>query len=104
MSGPWCPATAEETAAQPGSAVLEYVQSLRNKMDERQGNVHFQKDFKDCFVMVLTETWLSERDWDGDLLVNGFRTPHRQDHNAEVTGKTQGGRSVFTSTLDTVPL
>ncbi|XP_074472561.1 uncharacterized protein LOC141756597 [Sebastes fasciatus] len=67
------------------------VQSLRNKVDELQGNVRFQKDFMDCCIMAFTETWLTERDQDIDLLIDGFGAPFRLDRKAEVTGKTQGG-------------
>lgn len=73
------------------SVIMANVQSLRNKVDELQGNVRFHKDFKDCGVLAFSETWLSERDHDSDLYLDGFGTPFRLDHNAKVTGKTQGG-------------
>ncbi len=73
------------------SMILGNVQSLRNKVDELQGNVCFQKDFRDCCLMAFTETWLTEHDQDSDLLINGFGAPHHLDRNAEVTKKTQGG-------------
>lgn len=63
------------------------VQSLRNKVDELQGNVRFQKDLKDCGVLAFSETWLSERDFDSDLSLNGFGAPFRLDRNTEETGK-----------------
>ena len=44
------------------SVIMANAQSLRNKVDELQGNVRFLKDFKDCGVLVFSETWLSERD------------------------------------------
>jgi hypothetical protein len=73
------------------SMILGNVQSLRNKMDELQGNARFLKDFKECCVMAFTETWLTERDQDSDLMISGFGAPHHLDRNSEVTKKTQGG-------------
>ena len=73
------------------SMILGNVQSIRNKLDELQGNVRFLKDYKDCCVMAFTETWLTERDQDSDLMITGFGAPHRVDRNSEVTNKTQGG-------------
>lgn len=75
------------------SMIMANVQSLRNKADELQGSsIHFQKDFKDCGVLAFSETWLSERNLDSDLSLDGFGTPFCLDRNAEATGKTQGGR------------
>ncbi len=73
------------------SVILGNVRSLRNKMDELQGYVRFQKDFKNCGVLAFTETWLNEQDLDTDLHIDGFGTPFRLDRKAEVTGKKQGG-------------
>ena len=70
------------------SMILGNAQSLRNKMDELQGNARF---LKDCCVMAFTETWLTERDQDSDLMISGFGAPQRLDRDSEVTKKTQGG-------------
>lgn len=67
------------------------VQSLRNKLNELQGCVRFQKDFKNCGVLAFTETWFNKQDLDTDLYIDGFGRPFRLDRNAEVTGKKQGG-------------
>lgn len=48
---------------------MENVQSLRNKMNDLQGNVQFQKDFRNCCFMVFTETWLTEQNQDTYLSV-----------------------------------
>ncbi len=69
--------------------IIGNVQSLRNKVDELQGNVHFQKDFSECSVLAFIETWLTNRDQDHDLHINGFGLPVRLDLEAEATGKTQ---------------
>lgn len=50
--------------------ILGNVQSLRNKVDELQGNVAFLKDFRDCCVLAFTETWLMENDQDTDLSID----------------------------------
>ena len=67
------------------------VQSLRNKLDELQGMVRFQKDYKDCCVLAFTETWFTERDQDTELAIDGFGAPLRLDRDPETTGKRQGG-------------
>lgn len=71
------------------SMILGNVRSLRNKVDELQGNVRFLKDFKDCCLMAFTETWLSENDPDSDLLISGFGPKQRGD------GENSGWRGVF---------
>ncbi|XP_073717881.1 uncharacterized protein [Misgurnus anguillicaudatus] len=73
------------------SMILGNVQSLRIETDELQGNALFLKDYKDCCVMAFTETWLTERDQDSDLMISGFGVPYRLDRNSEVTKKTQEG-------------
>ena len=73
------------------SLILGNAQSLRNKLDELQGNVRFLRDYKDCCVMAFTESWLTEQDSDTDLSIDGFGVPFRQDRDAEVTGKSRGG-------------
>ena len=45
--------------------------------------------------MAFTETWLTDRDKDGDLSIDGFGEPNRLDRETEVTGKTQGGGVCF---------
>lgn len=67
------------------------MQSLRNTVDELQGNVRFQKDFRDCCIMAFTETWFTKQDQDTDLIIGGFGEPFCLDCKAEVTGETQGG-------------
>lgn len=71
--------------------LLENVQSLRNKLDELQGCVRFQKDFKNRGILAFTETWFNEQDLDTDLYIDGFGRLFHLDRNAEVMGKKQGG-------------
>ena len=79
------------SAAITRGELKEGAQSLRNKLDELQGNVCFLRDYKDCCVMAFTESWLTEQDSDTDLSIDGFGVPFRQDRDAEVTGKSRGG-------------
>lgn len=71
--------------------ILGNVQSLRSKIDELQGNVQLQKDFRECCVLAFTETWLSKRDQDRDLWIDSFGLPIRMDRDTSTTGKTLGG-------------
>lgn len=75
--------------------ILANVQSLRGKLHELQGNVRYQKDFKDCGVLAFTESWLTEDDRDNDLALVGFETLFRLDRQAEVTGKRRWGMSLY---------
>lgn len=52
--------------------ILSNAQSLRNKMDKLQENVWFQHEFRDACLLVFTETWLSERELDTDVAIDGF--------------------------------
>ncbi|KAK3558278.1 hypothetical protein QTP86_013926 [Hemibagrus guttatus] len=61
------------------SVIMGNVWSLRNKVDELQGNVHYQKDFRNCCIMAFTETWLTECDRDTDMSIDGFGVPFRLD-------------------------
>lgn len=86
------------------SLILGNTQSLRNKLDELQGNARFIRDYKDCCVMAFTESWFTEQDSDTDLFIDGFGVPFRQDRNAEMTGKSRGGVCACTSTSVTAAL
>lgn len=41
--------------------------------------------------MAFTESWFTEQDSDTALSIDGFGVPFRQDHDAEMTGKSRGG-------------
>lgn len=41
--------------------LLANVQSIRNKLDELQANVHHAREFRDVYVMPFTETWLADQ-------------------------------------------
>lgn len=73
------------------SMLLANVQSIRNKLDELQANVHHAREFRDACVMAFTETWLTDRESDSSLELKGFGPPVRMDRDSSVTGRTQGG-------------
>lgn len=73
------------------SVIFGNAQSLRNKLDELQGNARFLQDFKNCCVMAFTESWCTERDNDNNLYIQGFGIHFRQDRNLDVTRKSRGG-------------
>lgn len=73
------------------SIMLSNARSLRNKTDELQALVRHQHAFKDACILAFSETWLGERDADGDLVIDGFGIPFRTDRTSTTTGKSCGG-------------
>lgn len=73
------------------SIILSNARSLRNKTDELQALVRHQHAFKDACILAFSETWLGERDADGDLVIDGFGIPFRTDRKSTTTGKSCGG-------------
>ncbi len=71
--------------------ILSKAQSLRNKSEELQALVHFNHDFRESCILAFTESWLSNRDSNADLEIDGFRTPIRLDRDATTLGKATGG-------------
>lgn len=69
--------------------ILANIHTIKNKVDELQGNVHFQEDFRDCCVMAFTEIYLTEQDQDEDLSLSGFGAPYLLDRDTKVTGEGQ---------------
>lgn len=54
------------------SIILTNAQSLRNKTDELQAHVRFQREFRDSCLLAITETWLSDSDSDTDITMDGL--------------------------------
>ena len=73
------------------SIILSNAQSLRNKTEELQEEVHSSHDFKDACILAFSETFFSERDSPNDTAIDGFGSPFRQDRDAAITGKSTGG-------------
>lgn len=73
------------------SIILSNPRSLRNKTKELQALIRHQHEFKEACILAFTETWLSERDADGDLVIDRFGVPFRNDRASATTGKLYGG-------------
>ena len=58
-------------------------------MDELTALTQHQKDYRECSIMVLTETWLTELTPDTDANLDGFHL-QQADRTAE-SGKGKGG-------------
>ena len=76
------------------SLVLANVQRLYNKMDELQVRIDSQRDYRECCVFIVSETWLTSDHPDSALEPPGF-TIFRNDRSSQITGKSQGGEVCF---------
>lgn len=72
------------------SLLLANVQSLENKLCELRAWISFQREMRDCCVICLTETWLSDKVPDSTIQLLGFSV-HRADRLQELTGKRCSG-------------
>ena len=54
------------------SILLANVQSIENKLDEFRSRIAFQRDIKNCNVLILTETWLNPAIPDSAIVPDGF--------------------------------
>ena len=69
--------------------IMGNVRSLPNEMDELTALTWHQRDYCECSIMVLSETWLTELTPDTDTNLDGFQL-RRADRMAE-SGKRKGG-------------
>ncbi|XP_036439332.1 uncharacterized protein LOC118816846 [Colossoma macropomum] len=74
--------------------LLANVQSLENKLCELHARVAFQREIRDCSVICLTETWLSDKVPDNAIEPAGFSL-HRADRTKQLSGKSKGGGVCF---------
>ncbi|PIK46328.1 hypothetical protein BSL78_16816 [Apostichopus japonicus] len=74
--------------------ILANVQSLYNKTGELFSRIANLRDYSDCNVFCLTETWLTSDHPDCILQPPGF-TIYRHDRDRQITGKSQGGGVCF---------
>ncbi|KAI3355346.1 hypothetical protein L3Q82_017886 [Scortum barcoo] len=81
--------------AAPHSPVIFCLipQSLDNKLDELRSRMAFQRDIKNCNVLVFTETWLDPSIPDSAIVPEGLSI-HRQDRTIN-SGKSKGGGVCF---------
>ncbi len=75
--------------------LLANVQSLDNKLCELWPRISYQRETRDCCVILcLTETWMSAMVPDSAIELTGFSV-HRSDRAKELTGKSRGGGVCF---------
>ncbi|KAK0132464.1 hypothetical protein N1851_032642 [Merluccius polli] len=60
---------------QEKDSLAAWMKSLRNKIDELQGNVSHLLDYMDVCLMAFTEKWLKDSDTDSSLDISGFQAP-----------------------------
>ncbi|XP_062919386.1 uncharacterized protein LOC134354363 [Mobula hypostoma] len=72
------------------SLLFSNVRSIDNKLDELRLLRETHKEFKDCCVYVLTESWLHDNIPDVAIQLEGM-TLFRADREAVSSGKSQGG-------------
>ena len=65
------------------SFIVVNVRSLPNKMDELTALTRHQRDYRECSIMVLTETWLTALTPDTDANLDSFQL-WRADRTAEM--------------------
>ncbi len=66
----------------------------RDKLCELRARISYQRETRDCFVICLTETWMSAMVPDSAIELTGFSV-HRSDRAKELTGKSRGGGVCF---------
>ena len=76
------------------SVIMGNVLSLPNKMDKLTVLTQHQRDYCECSIMLLTETWLTELTPDTDANLDGFQL-RRADRMAESSKRKGGGLTVF---------
>ncbi len=74
--------------------LLANVQSLDNKHCELRARISYQRETRDCYVICLTETWMSAMVPNSAIKLTGFNV-HRSDRTKELTGKSRGGGVCF---------
>lgn len=73
------------------SIILTNAQYLRNNTNELQVHVRLQREFRDSCLLAIIEIWLSDRDSDSDITMDGFGAPVHLDRDAGATGMSRGG-------------
>ncbi|KAI4875879.1 hypothetical protein NFI96_009456 [Prochilodus magdalenae] len=76
------------------SVVMGNVRLLPNKMDELTVLTRHQREYRECSVMVFTETWLTTLTPDTLVSLDGFHLI-RADRTAESGKKKGGGLALF---------
>ncbi|KAI3359037.1 hypothetical protein L3Q82_015413 [Scortum barcoo] len=91
---PYAPGQPEpQISDAPQADPLRLRKSLDNKLDELRSRMVFQRDIKNCNVLVFTETWLDPSIPDSAIVPEGLSI-HRQDRTIN-SGKSKGGGVCF---------
>ena len=77
------------------SVLLSNVQSIRNKTDELEAYVRFERDYRETCLLAFTETWLGATDFNHNYCITGFGEPVRMDRSPIITNKESGGGVCF---------
>ena len=76
------------------TVIMGNVRALSKKMDELTVLTRHQRDYRECCIMALTETWLTELTLDTDKNLDGFQL-RRADRMPEKGKRKGGGLAVF---------
>ena len=76
------------------SVIMGNVRSLPNKLDELSALTRHEREFRECSVMLFTETWLTTLTPDTLVSLDGFHLV-RADRTAESGKRKGGGLAVF---------
>lgn len=72
---------------------MENINLLANKTGELAALVKNQKIYRECSLLCVTETWLTNNTPDAHVDLPGFTTV-RVDRDAKLSGKRKGGGHV----------
>ncbi|KAI3371035.1 hypothetical protein L3Q82_023514, partial [Scortum barcoo] len=78
----------------PPSIIMGNVRSLPNKMDELAALTRHQREYRECSLLLFTETWLTALTPDSAAELDGF-TLLRADRSKESGKRKGGGLAVF---------
>lgn len=76
------------------SIIMGNVRSLPNKMEELSALTRLQWEYRQCSLMMFTESWLNELTPDSLVTLDGFHLV-RADRSARESGKKKGGGLVM---------
>ncbi|KAI3351352.1 hypothetical protein L3Q82_005895 [Scortum barcoo] len=73
------------------SIIMGNVRSLPNKMDELAALTRHQREYRECSLLLFTETWLTALTPDTAAELDGFTPPPTEDRRSKESGKRKGG-------------
>lgn len=69
--------------------------SLPSKVDELTALTRLQRVYRQCSLMMLTETWLNELSLDSHVTLDGFQLVRADRDAAKCDKKSGGGLAVY---------